>query len=38
MKKKFGKKVSAPYINENVKKNFWKNYGKLGIVCNFIGT
>ena len=32
-KKKFwGKKVSDPYMSENVKKNFWKNFGNLGIM------
>jgi hypothetical protein len=25
-----GKKVSTPYISENVKKKFWKKFEKLG--------
>ena len=39
MKKKIlGKNLKKGKRGEIVKKNFWKNFGKLGIVCNFIGT
>ncbi len=31
-KKFWGKKVSDPYISENVKKKFQKNFENLGIM------